>query len=231
MQTQKIIEQLGYTAREAKVYLAVLALGEAHISDIATSVKIPRSSAQNIVDKLHAEGLVNFYVMRRYKYWVAENPEKVLADFKHRVETMEEALPVLNAIGKAARRTRRLDKSYKESVETLRMLADTSLLPVLITSKDAQIEYVNEPWQKLFGYSLEEMHGEYARTLRSGKTPPEVYDRMWKVLASGKLFHSNEIIDRQKNGTYFHFHTSIFPLTHGRRTFYVQILSDIVDTV
>jgi len=40
MQYQKVIEQLGYSPREAKVYLASLRLGEAHISDIAEKVGI-----------------------------------------------------------------------------------------------------------------------------------------------------------------------------------------------
>lgn len=35
MQTQKIIEQLGYSSKEAKVYLVALSLGDCHVSDIS----------------------------------------------------------------------------------------------------------------------------------------------------------------------------------------------------
>lgn len=98
MQIQKVIEQLGFSAKEAKVYLAALHLGESHISDIAAKVNMPRSSVQMIVDTLHKEGLMNFYVMRRYKYWVAESPERLLANLKKREEIMREALPALLAI-------------------------------------------------------------------------------------------------------------------------------------
>jgi len=66
MQNQKVLELLGYTSKEAKVYLTVLS-GECYVSDIAARVKMPRSSVQIIADKLHAEGLLNFCSMRRYK--------------------------------------------------------------------------------------------------------------------------------------------------------------------
>ena len=62
MQTQKIIEQLGYTQNEAKVYIAALSLGECHVSDIAGKLKLPPSSVGVIVERLHKDGLMNFYV-------------------------------------------------------------------------------------------------------------------------------------------------------------------------
>src|SRR3989338_9953380 len=132
MQTQKIIEQLGYTAKEAKVYLAALGLGECHISDIAEQVKLPRTSVQVIVDKLHKEGLMNFYVMRRYKYWVAENPERLLTNLKKREEIMREAMPELVAIKKANWSKQSKAKGQNTAVEIFRMLADGSEQPVLI---------------------------------------------------------------------------------------------------
>src|SRR3989344_4938637 len=96
MQAQKIIEQLGFSAKEAKVYLAALNLGEAHISDIAEKVKLPRTSAQMIVDKLHKEGLMNFYVMRRYKYWTAEKPERLMMLLQEREAILRSAMPNLS---------------------------------------------------------------------------------------------------------------------------------------
>src|SRR3989338_5085617 len=159
MQTQKIIEQLGYTAKEAKVYLASLGLGECHISDIAEKVKIPRTSAQAIVDKLYKDGLMNFYVMRRYKYWVAENPERLLSNLKKREEMMREALPRLNALRKENRENKRFPNP-SQSIGLFHMLADASSQPVLITNENIEIEYVNSAWEDQFGYPLSEVHGK-----------------------------------------------------------------------
>jgi sugar-specific transcriptional regulator TrmB len=98
VQTQKVVEQLGYTPNEAKVYIAVLSLGECHVSDIASKLKMPLSSAQVIVDKLHKNGLMNFYVKNRYKYWVAENPERLLSQLEQREELVRANMPALEAL-------------------------------------------------------------------------------------------------------------------------------------
>lgn len=103
MRPQYVIEKLGYSHKEAKVYLAALSLGEAHVSDIAKQANLPRSTAQVIIDRLHQDGLINFYVMRRYKYWVAENPEKLLEIIKKQEVTVREALPKLTEIKQAGR--------------------------------------------------------------------------------------------------------------------------------
>lgn len=98
MHTQKAIEQLGYEPNEAKVYLAVLSLGDSTVSDIANKTKLPRTSTQIIVEKLHKDGLLNFYTKRRYKYWLAENPEKFLLNLKNKEENFRAVLPKFSSI-------------------------------------------------------------------------------------------------------------------------------------
>jgi PAS domain S-box-containing protein len=229
MQIQKVIENLGFSAKEAKVYLAVLHLGESRISDIAVKVKLPRSSAQIIMDNLRKEGLVNFYVMRRYKYWVAENPERLLKNLKKREEVVVEALPELIAIRKEnwGKGAKLIDDNVL--MGNFRLLADGSEQPVLIANEKAEIQYVNEPWEQQFGYSLQEVQGQNPRMLQSGKTPRSVYEGMWKALKAGKMFQSDEIIDKRKDGTVFHLLTTIFPLKQKGRLFYIQILDDITE--
>lgn len=227
MQVQKIIEQLGFSAKEAKVYLAALSLGECHISDIAKKVKMPRTSVQIIVDKLYKAGLMNFYVMRRYKYWVDQDPERLLYNFKKKESLMEEVLPRLSALRRSARNKKRLKDSH--SFELFRMLADTINQPVLITNEEIEIVYVNELWEKQFGYVLDEVRGESPSMVTSGKTPDEVYRHMWKALNSEKMFQSDEIVDKRKDGTFFNAFTVIFPVRHEGNIFFIQILDDVTD--
>lgn len=229
MQIQKVIEQLGYTTKEAKVYLAALSLGECHVSDIAEKVKLPRTSVQAIVDKLHKDGLVNFYVMRRYKYWVAEHPERLLVRMRKREEIMQEALPRLETMRKSNWSKRRKGATAAADGGLFHLLADASAQPVLIANENVEIEYVNAAWEGLFGYSLDEVRGENPRILQSGKTPREVYERMWEALRAEKMFQSDEIVDKKKSGSFFNLLTTIFPLRHGERLFYIQILDDITE--
>lgn len=228
MQIQKVIEQLGYSANEAKVYLAALALGECHVSDIAAKVKLPRTSVQAIVDKLHKDSLMNFYVQRRYKYWVAENPERLLADFKRREEAVRAAIPALAAMRKSSWGKKRKTNPVENS-GIFRMLADASPQPVLIANENAEIEYVNAAWERQFGYALSEVRGENPRMLQSGKTPREVYEHMWRALKSETIFQTDEVIDKRKDGSFFNLLTTIFPLRHADGIYYIQILDDITE--
>lgn len=226
MQYQKVIEQLGYSAREAKVYLVSLRLGEAHITDIAEKVNLPRSSVQIVVDRLHKDGLMNFYVMRRYKYWVAENPEVLLKRLQEREKVIKEALPQLKEIRQESRRDFVRDKQYKKSVDALQMLADASPQAVLVANSNHEIAYVNQSWVQLFGYKLDEVLDKNTRELKSGLTPDRVYKKLWRALRANRLFYSEEVIDRHKDGRHFTVATTIFPVQYGARTFYIQILAD-----
>lgn len=226
MQIQKIIERLGYSPNEAKVYLAALGLGEAHISDIAAKARLPRSSVQAIVDKLHKSGLMTFYVQRRYKYWVAEKPERLLEDIKRREKDMAEALPALTALRKS-RWGKPSGKGSDESLALFRMFANSSAQPILIADSDIAIRYVNPAWEEQFGYTLQEVAGQNPRVLQSGKTPREVYVRMWECLKSGAMFQSDEIIDKRKDDTFFTLLTTIMPVSHNGHLFYIQMLDEV----
>lgn len=98
MQAQKVLEQLGYTREEAKVYLVTLGLGESHVSDIAQKARRPVSSVQTVISKLHKDGLVNFYVRKRYKYWVAENPARLITRLEEREDAVRSVMPQLEAL-------------------------------------------------------------------------------------------------------------------------------------
>lgn len=229
MNTQKVIELLGFSPKEAKVYLAALSLGEAHISDIATKVKLPVSSTQIIADKLHDNGLMNFYVMRRYKYWVAENPEHLLVTLRNREKLVQEAMPELMELREAAWNKRKTKVARVSEWEPFRALADGSPQAILITDEKAAIVYVNAHWEKQFGYSLDEVRNQNPRMLQSGKTPREVYQRMWEVLHKDQIFQSDEIVDKKRDGTYFTLLTTILPARHKNKLFYIQILDDITE--
>lgn len=222
MQVQKVIEMLGYSAKEAKVYLAMLSLGESHISDISDKVGMPRSSTQAIADKLHRDGLANFYTMRRYKYWVAENPRRLLDIVRERERAVEDELPHLIAL-----RNEHRGKRYAKGgggIVAYKVLADAIKQPVLVTNDKAQIEYANRAWEKQFGYTLREVKGNNPRMFQSGKTPKDVYVEGWKQLKKGKMYHTDKVVDRKKDGTDFPLETTVLSIENDNKIFYMQIL-------
>lgn len=226
MQYQKVIEQLGYSPKEAKVYLASLRLGEAHISDIALKASMPRTTVQTIVNRLQKDGLMNFYVMRRNKYWVAQNPERFLDTLKKKEETIEDALPALKEMRKIAQQKAK-KQNRKLNVSEIHICASNSLQPMLVSDASGDIQFVNEAWEKLFGYTLSEVQGRHTNMLASGETDPAVYTAMWRKLAKGQLFQTDNVIDRRKDGSTFKMQTTIFALEHGGEMYYVQVLQEV----
>jgi PAS domain S-box-containing protein len=229
MQNQKVLEKLGYSRNEAKVYLTSLTIGEAQVSDIADKVRMPRSTVQVIVERLHADGLMNFYVMRRYKYWVAEDPSILLEKLKAYEVLVEESIPRLIALKRKARVKQKIAR-LQGCLGPLRELADGMSQPVLIADREAEIQYVNQAWEAHVGYTSDEVYGKHVRILKSGQSPPEEYERLWKLLKAGKLFESNALINQKKDGTLFSLFTIIFAVAHGNRTFYIQIYEERANT-
>ena len=95
---QNVIERLGYKSKEAQFYLAALSMGEAKISELSEKLKIPRTSALMIAEKLQKDGLLNYYVKRLNKYWVAENPDKLLLKLKELEISLQKVLPALKSM-------------------------------------------------------------------------------------------------------------------------------------
>jgi len=226
MQYQKVIEQLGYSQKEAKVYMTSLRLGEALISDIAKKVEISRNSAQAIVDTLHADGLMSFYVVRRYKYWSVTNPERLLSNLHKREETVRAALPVLTQMRTQARK-KAAKKNPKHGLTIIQAWADSAAQPMLVTDTDAVILYVNTLWEQQFGYVLGEVRGKSTKMLASGKTPKHVHAAMWQALDTGQLFQTDQVIDKRKDGTYFSMQTTVFTVSHGNGDYFVQLLQPL----
>lgn len=98
MHIQKVIEQFGYRPQEVKIYLALLNLGDSTIAEIAKKSKLPRTTCYPILEKLSRDGLAYFFIKRRRRYWLAENPEKLLISLKEKEVALKMIIPELQAL-------------------------------------------------------------------------------------------------------------------------------------
>jgi len=80
----KILESIGFTNGEVKVYLALLDLGSTSSGAIITNSKVSRSKVYDILEKLKEKGLVSEVVKENIKYFEALNPEKILDYIKRK---------------------------------------------------------------------------------------------------------------------------------------------------
>ncbi len=102
--------------------------------------------------------------------------------------------------------------------------------PVMITNLAARIEYVNEAFTKVAGYSAAEVIGKNPRLLQSGKTAPSVYKDMWGKLTSGQPW-KGELINRRKDGQEYYEEALIYPIRNdtGVVTHYMAYKQDVTD--
>jgi diguanylate cyclase (GGDEF)-like protein/PAS domain S-box-containing protein len=112
----------------------------------------------------------------------------------------------------------------------LSMAVEQSPGSIAITDLDANIEYVNDSFVRNTGYTREEMIGTNQNILHSGKTPPQVYESLWKSLKAGEIWQG-EMHNQRKDGSSLIEHVIISPIrqTDGSITHYVAVKEDITE--
>ncbi|MDO9011659.1 MAG: CHASE domain-containing protein [Gallionella sp.] len=83
---------------------------------------------------------------------------------------------------------------------------------VVITDNDAHIQWANQAFSKLIGYSLSEAIGHRPKELvKSGKQSQSYYEQLWQTIITGKVWRG-EMINRHKDGTLYDEEMTITPV-------------------
>ncbi|MGC8722996.1 MAG: putative bifunctional diguanylate cyclase/phosphodiesterase [Acidobacteriota bacterium] len=82
---------------------------------------------------------------------------------------------------------------------------------VLITDLEGTIEYVNAAFERVTGYTRQEVIGKTPRILKSGHHDEAIYDKLWKTLQAGESYRG-VMINRRKDGTIYHEEKTISPV-------------------
>ncbi|MBT4076739.1 MAG: PAS domain S-box protein, partial [Gammaproteobacteria bacterium] len=115
-----------------------------------------------------------------------------------------------------------------EQIRTLSQTVEQSPVSVVITDSQAKIEYVNKTFEKVTGYSAQEVSGLNPRILKSEKTPGSLYKEMWGAISNGKTWQG-ELQNRKKNGDVFWEYAHFAPVVdeYGTTRHYLAIKEDI----
>lgn len=125
----------------------------------------------------------------------------------------------------------RLITQYKKDEKHLKMLSsiiEQSSATILITDLGGKIEYVNEAFTRVTGYSFEEAIGQNPRMLNAGKSDYQKFVELWKTISRGETW-KGEFINRRKNGELYYEKAIISPFydEKGKIINYVGIKDDI----
>ncbi|MFH1649195.1 MAG: helix-turn-helix domain-containing protein [Candidatus Woesearchaeota archaeon] len=91
----EVIEDLGFSQREAQAYLALLELGPSTITPITEHTGIPSSKIYEVLRRLADKGMVSYIVKGRAKHFQAAAPENLLNTFNDRKTRFESILEEL----------------------------------------------------------------------------------------------------------------------------------------
>jgi PAS domain S-box-containing protein len=101
---------------------------------------------------------------------------------------------------------------------------------VVVTNCEGIIEYVNPAFERMTGFTKQEIVGKTPRILKSGIQDVHFYEGLWNTILKGEVFQG-EIANRKKNGELFYEVKTITPLrdAHGDITHFVATGKDITE--
>lgn len=97
-QLSSLLQQSGFTEKEANVYLALLELGEADVTEIAKRAELKRSIIYVILEGLIERGYATPLPNQRIQRFAAVDPAKIFAHLSSLTKNFKELLPVFRAI-------------------------------------------------------------------------------------------------------------------------------------
>jgi len=99
---------------------------------------------------------------------------------------------------------------------------------VIIADRDGTIEFVNDAFCNMTGYSAAEALGNKPSMLSSGNQNRPFYEKLWQTISNGKVW-SGELTNRKKDGSLYPALMTIAPIINqaGSLTHYVANQRDI----
>lgn len=122
-----------------------------------------------------------------------------------------------------------IDREHnQQALRKLSMAVEQSPNSIVITNLKAEIEYANQAFFAVTGFTPQEAMGKNPRILQSGKTPQSTYAQMWAHLSAGHPW-KGEFINHRKDGTEYTESVRISPVQQpdGKVTHYLAIKEDI----
>lgn len=100
----KLLEDIGLTEGEVKVYLALLKLGSTKTGPLASMARVSSSKVYKILDRLEGKGLAGHVMKGEVKHYTALDPKRILeymdekeSQLRQKRELVQRMLPELEA--------------------------------------------------------------------------------------------------------------------------------------
>jgi len=118
----------------------------------------------------------------------------------------------------------------EREIQKFKLGIDHSNNAVFVTDLEGRIQYANPAFEKIYGYSSEDVLGQTPRLLKSGLTSQEQYKHLWETLLAGETV-SHEIVNKSKDGRHIPISGTYSPILDERRSImgFLAINEDITE--
>jgi len=116
---EKVLQDLGLNDLEAKVYLAILALGEDTVLHISKEAGIKRPTCYVTLDNLLQKGLVSKIERKSTTLYAALEPKLLLNTYKEKIANFADMLPFFESKMSKAKRPRIRVFEGKKELDTI----------------------------------------------------------------------------------------------------------------
>lgn len=161
MEKVKALENLGLSEKEAKVYLALLELGQASAYKVAQKSGVKKPTTYVLLDELRQKELVVKMPGDKTQMFIAKSPEDFFNTTKGRVLSATETLPEILSVMRKQNKVRTM---YFEGTEGLQQAL----------------------WYEMKNNKSKELVGFYALSENVDK---EIYDMTWKWAEDMKKYN------------------------------------------
>ncbi len=121
-------------------------------------------------------------------------------------------------------------KENQSKLNLMQQTVDQTPVPIMISDTEGNIEYVNPGFNKVTGYSNDEVIGKKVNILSSGLLGEKFHKNLWETISSGKTWHG-EFLNRKKDGSLYWENSIVAPIFDGNNKIehYVAVKEDITE--
>lgn len=109
---------------------------------------------------------------------------------------------------------------------------EVSYAGIVITNREGVLVWANSAFERLTGYSPDDMTGQTLRKLKSGHQSPDVYAELWETVLAGRVW-TGQLVNKRKDGSLYYEDATITPLKDedGQVTHFVATKHDVSSLV
>lgn len=167
-----VLEIIGFSRNEAKVYRALLEIGNGTGGDVSAKCGVNRSNTYDALDRLLQKGFVKYILNKKVKFFEPVNPKQLMMSLKEKETMLENEMPAMLL-------NYQLSTKEKEKVHTYKGARSFMMLANSFLDRKDKIY--------IFGSTAERRHGVneflenfHKRRTRKGIELVRIYDKKGK---------------------------------------------------